>query len=586
MNPDSLLKHFDQISEAPDAVPRLRRFILDLAVRGKLVPQDPNDEPASELLKRIELEKARLVKIGQIRNEMRLPPIEKEELLFDIPDDWFWTRMGNVTTYIQRGKSPKYSSGDGLPVISQKCIQWDGLHLEWAKKITPESLGSYDDSRFLREGDLLLNSTGTGTIGRVIRVDHPGKHLVCDSHVTVMRCLLVDEHFVCIWLRSDCVYGSIEERATGATNQVELTAALAKNQITPLPPLAEQHRIVTKVGELMALCDELEAAQAKRERRRDRLVATSLHGLNNGASGDELHQNASFYLNHLPRLITRPEHIHQLRRTILNLAVRGKLVPQDPNDEPAKELTKKIEDKKLKLIQSGIMRRQERFSPILKSDEVFPIQCDWLWVKLGDLALSTDYGTSQKSVNIDDGVPVLKMGDIRGGQVCLGEHMKVRRNMDDLPALFLKKLDLLYNRTNSAELVGKTGIYLGPDDKFTFASYLIRIRFALEFTNPHYVNLAMNAPFFRETQVVPHLKQQCGQANVNGTKLKNMIVPLPPLAEQHRIVEKVNGLMKLCDELEAQINNTTAARRQLLEATLHEALFDQFDLNQEAPRAG
>jgi type I restriction enzyme S subunit len=185
MNPDRLIKHFDQIIEAPDAVPRLRRFILDLAVRGKLVEQDPNDEPASELLKRIELEKARLVKIGQIRNEMRLPPIEKEELLFDIPDDWFWTRMGNVTTYIQRGKSPKYSSGDGLPVISQKCIQWDGLHLEWAKKITPESLGSYDDSRFLREGDLLLNSTGTGTIGRVIRVDHPGKHLVCDSHVTV-----------------------------------------------------------------------------------------------------------------------------------------------------------------------------------------------------------------------------------------------------------------------------------------------------------------------------------------------------------------------------------------------------------------
>jgi type I restriction enzyme S subunit len=150
--------------------------------------------------------------------------------------------------------------------------------------------------------------------------------------------------------------------------------------------------------------------------------------------------------------------------------------------------------------------------------------------------------------------------------------MKVPRNIDDLPALFLKKFDLLYNRTNSAELVGKTGIYLGEDDAFTFASYLIRLRFAIEFTNPRYVNLVLNAPYFRETQVVPHLKQQCGQANVNGTKLKNMLVPLPPLAEQERIVAKVDELMALCDETESRLTTTTTTRRQLLEVSLHEAL--------------
>jgi type I restriction enzyme S subunit len=218
------------------------------------------------------------------------------------------------------------------------------------------------------------------------------------------------------------------------------------------------------------------------------------------------------------------------------------------------------------------LRRQQPLSPISKSDEVFGIHDNWKWVKIGNLAISTDYGISQKSENIIIGVPVLKMGDIQGGRVQLSHQHKVPRDIDDLPALFLKKFDLLYNRTNSAELVGKTGIYLGESEKYTFASYLIRLRLAIEFTNPHFVNLAMNAPFFRETQVVPHLKQQCGQANVNGTKLKNMLIPLPPLAEQHRIVAKVDELMALCDELEARLTDTAAARRQLLEATLSEAI--------------
>jgi type I restriction enzyme, S subunit len=167
---------------------------------------------------------------------------------------------------------------------------------------------------------------------------------------------------------------------------------------------------------------------------------------------------------------------------------------------------------------------------------------------------------------------VLKMGDIQNGQVILGGQKKVRRQIDDLPELFLKRFDLLYNRTNSAELVGKTGIYLGDDDAYTFASYLIRIRFVNELTNPVYVNLAMSAAYFRETQIVPELQQQCGQANVNGTKLRNMMIPLPPLAEQRRIVAKVDELMSLCDRLEGQLAATRTESRHLLEAVLHEAL--------------
>jgi type I restriction enzyme S subunit len=164
------------------------------------------------------------------------------------------------------------------------------------------------------------------------------------------------------------------------------------------------------------------------------------------------------------------------------------------------------------------------------------------------------------------------MGNIQDGAVVRTNEKRIPETSDELPGLYLKHFDLLYNRTNSAELVGKTGLYRGDDDCLTFASYLIRIRLSADHTSPIYVNLAMNAPDFRETQIVPHIKKQTGQANVSGSALKNMLIPLPPLAEQHRIVAKVDALMALCDRLEAALTTTDTTRARLLEAVLHDAL--------------
>ncbi|MDG1300663.1 MAG: restriction endonuclease subunit S, partial [Opitutae bacterium] len=155
MTPDNLLAHFNRISDAPDAIPRLRRFILDLAVRGKLVEQNPNDEPAAELLKRIAAEKERLVAEKKIKKPKALPPIEAVDVPFEIPEGWAWERLGNLVSYLQRGKSPKYSTDSGIYVVSQKCVQWSGLQLEHAKQITAESLVKYEEIRFIQEDDLL-----------------------------------------------------------------------------------------------------------------------------------------------------------------------------------------------------------------------------------------------------------------------------------------------------------------------------------------------------------------------------------------------------------------------------------------------
>jgi len=258
---------------------------------------------------------------------------------------------------------------------------------------------------------------------------------------------------------------------------------------------------------------------------------------------------------------------------VLDLAVRGKLAFQAADDEPASELLSRIQAEKLRRMKEGSLRKEKPTSPAVEDERApFLLPTGWSWARIATCSLLTEYGTSVKADQLESGTPVLGMSDIQGGRVVLGTRKKVPTQIEDLPQLFLKRFDLLYNRTNSAELVGKTGIYLGDDDAYTFASYLIRVRFIRDFTNPVYCNMAMNAPYFRETQIVPELRQQCGQANVNGSKLRNMLIPLPPLKEQHRIVAKVEELMDLCDQLEQAINENTVKRHDLREAMLYHAL--------------
>jgi type I restriction enzyme S subunit len=570
VNPEQLLAHFDRISEAPDAIPRLRRFILDLAVRGKLVEQDPRDEPASELLKRIHAEKARLVKAGKIRNPRELEACDEEDVPFPLPARWTWCRLSEIGAIIGGGTPPSgdldnfTDGGAGVAWLTPADLgKRTELYVSHgARDLTPQGLRS-SSATLMPKGSVLFTSRApigyTAIAANEVSTNQGFKSVV----PYVPECNL----YIAVYFRAFAKW--IDGKASGTTFR-EVSGKIVGNLTFPLPPLAEQQRIVAKVDELMALCDRLEAAQVERESQRDRLAAASLHRLNNGA--DAFRDHARFYLNRLPRLTTRLEDIHQLRQTILNLAVRGRLVIQDPNDEPASELLTRIEAEKERFTKEGTLRKEKPLPPVTEGAAPFAIPTSWSWARIGTCSLLTEYGTSVKSDNAEKGVPVLKMGDIQGGQLLLGGQKKVPCQIEDLPQLFLKRFDLLYNRTNSAELVGKTGIYLGEDNAYTFASYLIRIRFINELMRPVYSNLAMNAPYFRVTQILPELQQQCGQANVNGTKLRNMVIPIPPLAEQNRIVAKVGELGALCDRLEAQLNTARTESRRLLESTLHYAL--------------
>jgi type I restriction enzyme S subunit len=249
----------------------------------------------------------------------------------------------------------------------------------------------------------------------------------------------------------------------------------------------------------------------------------------------------------------------------------GKLVPQDPNDEPASELLKRIAAEKSQLINDQKIKKQKPLPEITDEEKPFSLPSGWVWSRIGESSLYSEYGISAKTFDTEDGIPVLKMGDIQSGKVVLGGQKKASIDFKGISGLMLNHGDILYNRTNSAELVGKTGRYEGPDNHYSFASYLIRIRCSENNVCSEFLNLNMNSPLFRVTQVEPYLKQQCGQANINGTIMKNMIVAIAPLSEQKRIVSKVNNLTILLENLKFRLQASRNAQ-----ARLSEAIVDQF----------
>ena len=254
-----------------------RKSILQEAIQGRLVPQDDSDEPSSVLLQRIRKEKLRLVKEGKLKKKDVVDSVifkgddnkyyEKDgknvvciddEIPFEIPSSWQWVRLEHICSYIQRGKSPKYSPIKQYPVVAQKCNQWTGFTIEKAQFIDPTTIESYTQERFLEDGDLMWNSTGLGTLGRMAiywEKLNPYKVAVADSHVTVIRPLksFVIPQYLYSYFSSYTVQSVIEDKADGSTKQKELATNTVKRYLVPFPPLAEQMRIVEKIKEVTSI---------------------------------------------------------------------------------------------------------------------------------------------------------------------------------------------------------------------------------------------------------------------------------------------------------------------------------------------
>ena len=555
MNAEQLLTHFDRLADAPDAIPRLRRFILDLAVRGKLVEQDPEDEPASELLKRIAVEKRRMVEAGEIKKAKPRLPIS-DDAPFNLPVGWAWSTIGEICSKTGSGSTPRGGKNtyreEGIVFLRSQNVYDDGLRLHDVAYIDTVTHAKMSGT-VVRPGDLLLNITG-GSMGRCCRVPDDFDEANVSQHVAIIRIAVHGlQDFVHRLILSPYFQSFIFGEQTGAGR-----GGLPKNKMDlipfPLPPLAEQHRIVAKVDELMALCDRLETERKEREATRDRLTAASLARLNAPDPDPAVFQNhAAFALDNLASLTTRPDQIKALRQTILNLAVRGKLVEQDPEDEPAGE--------------------QHSSKP-----EREGLPANWRRLRLEEfLTENTRNGYSRKPDDAPDGIPILRIsaGTTRiDGLVAEEKHKLISGIGPDIREKYrLMDGDLLACRFNgNKDFVGRMKLfrdYLGIQP--IYPDKLIRVRVDPFETLPEFVRIAGESDLIRQ-EVEAFCSTTVGNWGISASKLKKVVFPLPPLAEQHRIVAKVDELMAVCDRLEAGLAAGEETRGRLVEALLYETV--------------
>ncbi|WP_287743763.1 restriction endonuclease subunit S [Diaphorobacter sp.] len=565
-----LLSNMELLATAPGGVAKLRELILTLAVQGKLVPQDPADEPAGVLLQKIRAEKDRLIAEGKIKRDKPLAEIAEEDKPFELPEGWEWVKGRDLFSVVRGVAYQKSDAKDApseglLPILRANnirvSINFDDL------VYVPASLVSED--QLLRPGDYVvcLASGSKSLVGKAA----PFRPEIACSFGAFCGAIrpFTDAAYFAVYLASPMYRASVAEASAGiGINNLKGSSLLGLD--IALPPLAEQSRIVTRVEALMRLCDALEVKGQLEAAQHAQLVSTLLGTLTTSTTPEELAANWQRVAQHFDLLLDRPEAIDALEQTLLQLAVRGLLVPQDPTDEPASALLQKIRAEKDRLIATGQIKRDKPLPPITDEEKPFELPVGWEWVRMGSLGESFDYGSSQKSVDDSAAVPILRMGNIQGGRVVMSNLKYLKDTQDELPYLVLREGDLLFNRTNSYELVGKTGLFEGYPREVTFASYLIRIRLMETFVNPEYINAYMNTRDCRESEIEPDLTQQTGQANYNGTKLKNIRVPLPPLAEQSRIVTRVIALRRLCADLRQRL-----AERQSVQARLAEALVQE-----------
>jgi type I restriction enzyme S subunit len=324
----------------------------------------------------------------------------------------------------------------------------------------------------------------------------------------------------------------------------------------------------------------LAAAQAERESRRDRLAAASLHGLNNGGDDDIFRKHARFHLRHLPRLTTRAEHVKQLRQTILNVAVRGRLVSQNHNDEPAIDLLERIHAERARLVKDGKTRKQQPLTPMGSGTIPFDVPEKWIWARLPDLCHVITDGEHLTPEYSGSGIPILSAKHIGADQIIVDDYKLVSRGVAEKcwARCFPEERDILVVSRGAG--VGRT-IVSGRRDYCLMGSVLLFKPASL--VNEHFLCTFLNSAIGNEK-----LRATSGasaqQAIYIAHLKRDYVVPLPPLAEQQRIVAKVDELMALCDRLEAQLTTTEFTRHQLLEATIHEAISGQVELQQSARR--
>tara|TARA_R110000744_G_scaffold206693_2_gene325302 strand:+ start:1045 stop:2847 length:1803 start_codon:yes stop_codon:yes gene_type:complete len=554
-------------------IKKLRELILELAVRGKLVPQDPNDEPASVLLERIAQEKAQLVKEGKIKKQKPLPDISEDEKPFELPKGWEWSRFDNLplgySVGIDRGKALQGLDNE-FRYFKMNNISNEG-RANLSNIVYIDATDDEVQQYSLKKNDFLFNTRNSKElVGKTcVYVDDLEDPILYNNNI--LRAFFSESKLsfiLDIWMRSQSGKLELDEIKSGTTNVWAIYQGKLVLLPCIIPPTAEQHRIVAKVDELMELCDQLEAQTESSLDAHKTLVTVLLDTLVNSQNAEELAENWTRISGHFDTLFTTERSIDQLKQTILQLAVMGKLVKQDSNDEPASFLLERIAAEKADLIKQGKIKKQKPLPPITEDEKPFDLPEGWEWVCLSNIGVFTGGKTPSKANSSfwDGSIPWVTPKDMKVDLIYDSEDHVTQLAIDDGLAEIPKDSILLVARSGILRrklpvAVTKTICTVNQD---------LKVLALFDTSMSNYVALMLKG---FESYILSNLTKI-------GTTVESLMFDefskhyfmLPPLEEQHRIVTKVDELMAICDQLKAQLSDAQTTQLNLADALVKEAL--------------
>ena len=549
---DLLEQHFDTAFAAPDGIKKLRKLILTLAMQGKLVEQDPTDQPASELVKEIEYEKQRLAKADGVRIPKPLPQITEQEMTHEIPESWVWVRFGGIAQH-NSGKTLDKGRNTGRPrdYITTSNLYWGRFELDNVRQmlIRDDEL----EKCTAKKDDLLICEGGEA--GRAA-VWHFDTEVCFQNHVHRARFYKsIDPYFAQRFFEKLNATGEIDQYRKGVGISNMSSKALASIAF-PLPPISEQHRIVARIDQLMARCDALEALRKEREEKRQAVHAAAIQQLLSAPKGLAW----DFIQQHFGELYSVKANVAELRKAILQLAVMGRLVPQDPKAPPAGELLKEIDAEKQRLVKAGKIKAPKPLPPIKPEEMPYELPKGWEWVRLGEIGVWKSGSTpSRTNSNYYGGnIPWVKSGEVKQGRITQTEETITEQALNECSLSLNPKGSVLVAMYGAN--IGEVGIL---EIDATTNQAICACQTFTSFDERYLLNLISSLkPYF--------ISQGAGaaQPNISREKIIATPFPLPPIAEQHRIVARIDQLMDLCDALEQKISDATDKQTELLRAVM------------------
>ncbi len=542
-------------------IKKLRELILELAVRGKLVPQDPNDEPASELLRGMKKQQEDLIKERKIKKPKKLPSIDGTLESISVPQGWELCYLNDIGDW-GAGATPNrtnsgYYGGD-IPWFKSGELSEDYI-TDSEEHITALALKECS-LRDNQPGDVLIAMYGA-TIGKTSILNSRST-----TNQAVCACTPFDglsNQYLLIFLKaSKKVFTAMG--AGGAQPNISKEKIVAT--LFALPPLNEQLRIVKKVEQLMSLCDQLEQQSLTSLDAHQQLVETLLETLTDSQNAEELAENWARISEHFDTLFTTEASVDALKQTILQLAVMGKLVPQDPNDEPASELLKRIAQEKAQLVKEGKIKKQKPLPPISDEEKPFELPEGWEWCLFEDI-IDIQSGIT-KGRNLSNRtlvkVPYLRVANVQRGYLDLTEIKQIEIPIEEKEKYQVVKGDLLITEGGDWDTVGRTTVWC-YDWYIANQNHVFKGRNIGQDVDPYWLETYMNSPFSRQ-YFANASKQTTNLASINKTQLRGCPVAIPPSSEAKKIMSKLHIFYKLCEELKNHIQSAQQTQLHLADA--------------------